>query len=280
MKRMVSILLLLVLLYRISFGKEPANAASSPNVILILADDLGYGDLSCYGQTKFHTPNIDALAAEGLRFTQHYAGAPVCAPSRSALLMAKHTGHTTIRGNKKENKNGDFPLSKDDTILPQLFKAKGYSTGIFGKWGLGYPGSSGDVNQKGFEVFFGYYGHLAAHNYYPEKLWYNNTPVSIPANKHYKQVVYAPSVIQDSVMSFLQQNKANPFFLYLATTIPHAELTAPLATVSKYKNTFGEEKPYKGIKTMKFATRYGAYDAQESPKAAYAAMIEILDKQV
>lgn len=280
--RKISLITILLLVAAIAdaFGNENNSAAGLPNVILIVADDLGYGDLSCYGQKKFQTPEIDKLAAEGMQFSQHYAGAPVCAPSRSALLTARHTGHTTIRGNKKVNKYGDFPLSATDTILPQLFKEKGYTTAMFGKWGLGYPGSSGDVSQKGFDSFFGYYGHLAAHNYHPEKLYFNNQPVAIPQNKKYSNQVYAPAVIHDSVLTFMERNSHHPFFLYIPTVIPHAELAAPSVYLQEQLNKYGTEHPYKGIKTLRFATKFGAYDAQYSPKAAFAAMLQILDKQV
>lgn len=177
MKRLFYIALLIITLLLNSFSSEKQPESPLPNVVFILADDLGYGDLSCYGQTKFHTPNIDALAKDGMLFTQYYAGAPVCAPSRSVLLTAKHTGHTTIRGNKKGSKDGDFPLKTTDTILTQLFKSKGYKTGVLGKWGVGYPGSSGDANKKGVDDFFGYYSQYAAHNYYPEMLWHNDEKV-------------------------------------------------------------------------------------------------------
>lgn len=262
------------------FGAEKKANTNPPNVILILADDLGYGDLSCYGQQKMHTPNIDALAASGMLFTQHYAGAPVCAPSRNAILTGRHTGHTTIRGNKKANKYGEFPLAATDTTLAQLFKTNGYTTGMFGKWGLGVPHSTGDVIQKGFDVFFGYYGQLQAHNHYPEKLWSNNQQVAIPENKKYSNKVYAPLMIQDSLMQFIERNKSNPFFLFMSTILPHAELAPPDSILKKYVGKLGEEKPYQGIKTVKFATKFGAYDAQKNPKAAYAAMVELLDKQV
>ncbi|MFN8236710.1 MAG: arylsulfatase [Chitinophagales bacterium] len=280
MKIKPTIYLLLIFLLFSSFNKEQLTQPSLPNIILIVADDLGYGDLSCYGQTKFQTPNIDKLAKDGILFTQHYAGAPVCAPSRCALLSAKHAGHITVRGNKKINKYGDYPLSDSDVILPQLCKQKGYITAMFGKWGLGYPGSSGDVTTKGFDEFFGYYGHLAAHNYYPEYLWHNNDQIFIKENKKYSNAVYAPILIQDSVLTFITRNKNQPFFLYLPTTIPHAELAAPAIEIDKYKDAFGKEKPYKGIKTIKIATRFGAYDAQQTPKAAFAAMIHLLDAQV
>lgn len=280
MKIKSSILLLIVFILITSFNQIPPSSDTLPNVILIIADDLGYGDLSCYGQSKFKTPNIDQLASEGILFTQHYAGAPVCAPSRCALLTAKHTGHATIRGNKKTHKQGDYPLSDTDFTLPQLYKSKGYVTGMFGKWGLGYPGSSGDVRKKGFDVFFGYYGHHAAHNYYPEFLWNNDEQVHIKENDHFSNRIYAPSLIQDSVLAFLEKNKSQPFFLYLPTTLPHAELAAPESYISRYRDAFGKETPYKGIKTIKMATRFGAYDAQQTPKAAFAAMINLLDDQV
>ncbi|MEN9447785.1 MAG: hypothetical protein RJA25_1075 [Bacteroidota bacterium] len=273
-------ILFCILFLKSGFSHDNNSFSNSPNVILILADDLGYGDLSCYGQTKFQTPNIDALTKDGMLFTQHYSGAPVCAPSRAAILTAKHIGHTTIRGNKKGNKYGDFPLSEYDTTLTQLFKSRNYTTGVFGKWGVGYPGSSGDISKKGVDVFFGYYSQLAAHNYYPEMLWSNDKKVFIPENKRYGNKVYAPNMIHDSVMIFLERNKNNPFFLYIPTIIPHAELVPPDSLTKKYKNLYGTEKPYKGIKTIRFATKYGAYGKQLYPKAAYAAMMELLDKQV
>lgn len=262
-------------------NKKEAQETTLPNIIIILADDLGYGDLSCFGQTKFQTPNIDQLASEGMIFTQHYAGAPVCAPSRSALLTAQHTGHTTVRGNKKVNKYGEYPLSDSDTILPQLCKENGYKTGMFGKWGLGYPGSSGDIIKKGFDDFFGYYGQYDAHNYHPNFLWHNNEKYSIDKNKHYSNAVYAPTLIQDSTLTFIERNKNQPFFLYVPTIIPHAELAAPTAYIELFKDKFGKEKPYKGIETLHFVTKYfGGYDKQKTPRAAYAAMIYLLDKQV
>jgi arylsulfatase A len=280
MKIKSTITLLFIFILLSSFNKKQGPPPLLPNVILIVADDLGYGDVSCYGQTKFHTPNIDQLAKEGMLFTQHYAGAPVCAPSRCALLTGRHTGHASIRGNRKTNKEGDYPLPEADVTIQQMFQKEGYTTGMFGKWGLGYPGSSGDVINKGTDFFFGYYGHLAAHNYYPEYLWNNDDKFFINKNNHYSNNVYAPALIQDSVLTFIERNKNRPFFLYLPTTIPHAELAAPESYMSKYKDKFGEEQSYKGIKTIKVATRFGAYDAQKSPKAAFAAMINVLDDQV
>lgn len=270
----------LILLGQLVFASESIPSKNKPNVILILADDLGYGDLSCYGQKNYQTPNIDALATNGIRFTQHYAGAPVCAPSRCALLTGKNLGHATIRGNKKANKYGDFPIAASDTTLAQLFKNEGYTTGMFGKWGLGVPNSTGDIQKKGFDTFFGYYGQLAAHDYYPEFLWRNNQQVPIPENKKYKNKVYAPMMLHDSVLQFLDKNKSNPFFLFIPTIIPHAELVPPDSLLVKNIGKYGHEKPYKGIKTIKFARRFGAYGVQKNPKSAFAAMMELLDKQV
>ena len=264
-----------------SFSNKIEAQETLPNIVIILADDLGYGDLSCYGQTKFQTPNIDQLAKEGILFTQHYSGAPVCAPSRSVLLTAQHTGHTTVRGNKKVNKYGEFPLSDSDIVLPQLCKEKGYATGMFGKWGLGYPGSSGDVSKKGFDDFFGYYGQYDAHNYHPKFLWHNNEKFIIDKNNHYSNAIYAPTLIHDSTLTFIERNKKQPFFLYVPTIIPHAELAAPAEYIELFKDKFGKEKPYKGIETLNFVTKYfGGYDKQKTPRAAYAAMIHLLDKQV
>ncbi len=145
----------------------------APNIIYILADDLGYGDLGCYGQKKFSTPNLDRLAAEGLRFTQHYSGSTVCAPSRSALMTGQHTGHTPIRGNMEKTPEGQVPLPDRAYTLAELLKEKGYVTGAFGKWGLGYPGSEGDPNNQGFDVFYGYNCQRLAHHYYTWHLWHN-----------------------------------------------------------------------------------------------------------
>lgn len=281
MKINTTIGLFILLIFFSSFSSQKETKETLPNIVIILADDLGYGDLSCYGQTKFQTPNIDQLAKEGIRFTQHYAGAPVCAPSRSVLLTSQHTGHTTVRGNKKANKYGEFPLSDSDIVLPQLCKEKGYATGMFGKWGLGYPGSSGDVMKKGWDDFFGYYSQLTAHNYHPEFLWHNDTKFFIDKNKHYSNAVYAPTLIHDSTLTFIERNKNQPFFLYVPTIIPHAELAAPAEDIALFKDKFGKEKPYKGIITLNFATKFfAAYDKQKTPRAAYAAMIYLLDKQV
>jgi arylsulfatase A-like enzyme len=193
-----------------------------PNIIFILADDLGYGDLGCYGQEKIKTPNLDKLAAQGLRFTQAYAGSTVCAPSRCALMTGLHTGHCRIRG------NANVPLEQQDTVVGVLLKALGYITGLIGKWGLGEADSSGAPNKQGFDYFFGFVNQGHAHNYYPDFLWRNTDKVPIPANVQLKKnvaakkVVYAHDLFTEEALQFIEKNKAGPFFLYLAYTIPHA----------------------------------------------------------
>src|SRR5512147_1735166 len=148
-----------------------ADAPKRPNIVFVIADDLGYGDLGCYGQKKIRTPNIDRLAAEGMRFTQHYSGNAVCAPSRCVLMTGKHPGHAFVRDNREVQPEGQVPLPADAITLPKLLKAQGYTTGAFGKWGLGGPGSSGDPLRQGIDRFFGYNCQRVAHNYYPTHLW-------------------------------------------------------------------------------------------------------------
>ncbi len=156
--------------------------AAKPNIIYILADDLGYGDLSCYGQKHFKTPNIDRMAREGMLFTQHYAGCAVSAPSRSSLMTGQTTGHTPIRGNKEYANEGQWPLPEKTVTIPKLLKEAGYVTGGFGKWGLGYPGSEGDPNNQGFDKFYGFNCQRLAHNYYPSHLWDNQGKVILEGN--------------------------------------------------------------------------------------------------
>lgn len=174
----------------------PAFAQEKPNVVFIIADDLGYGDLSCYGQEKFLTPNIDKLALSGTRFTRAYSGTTVSAPSRASLMTGLHTGHAPIRGNKEIKPEGQAPLPTGSYTLFHLFKDAGYATGAFGKWGLGYPGSSGDPVNQGIDCFFGYNCQRKAHNYYPAYLWSNDTKVMLPENAAGKSVTYSPDLIQ------------------------------------------------------------------------------------
>ncbi|MBN2813660.1 MAG: sulfatase-like hydrolase/transferase [Bacteroidales bacterium] len=175
---------------------EPVKEPQRPNIIYILADDLGYGDLSCYGQQRFSTPNIDRLAEDGIWFTQHYSGATVCAPSRSSLLTGLHTGHTPVRGNEEIMPEGQWPMPADTYTLAEMLQEAGYATGAFGKWGLGYPGSEGDPNKQGFDEFYGYNCQRFAHHYYPFYLWHNQEQVFLDGNEGQGKDTYArnPSI--------------------------------------------------------------------------------------
>ncbi|KAA5823674.1 arylsulfatase [Algibacter amylolyticus] len=250
-----------------------------PNIIYILADDLGYGDLSCYGQEKFNTPNIDKLASKGLLFTQHYAGSTVCAPSRSALLTGLHTGHTPIRGNKEVKPEGQHPIPDDTFTLAEALKKGGYVTGAFGKWGLGYPGSEGDPLNQGFDVFFGFNCQRLGHHYYPYHLWSNKDSIVLKGNVGHKKEVYAPTLIHKQSLEFLERNKDTTFFMYVPTIIPHAELVAPDSIMAKYKSKYLPEKHFKGTDGGA-VYRQGSYESQPDAHAAFVAMIEVMDNQV
>lgn len=279
-----------------------------PNIILIVADDLGYGELGAYGQQIIQTPNLDALAANGMRFTQFYAGSPVCAPSRYVLLTGMHTGHAFIRGNdewtsrgnvwnykeavKNPNLEGQRPIPDSTLTLSEVMKQAGYQTAIVGKWGLGAPFSEGVPNQQGFDYFFGYNCQRQAHNLYPAHLWENERKVGLandtipPGTKlgtnadpydeaayvAYDQPDYAPAEMQQRALDFIRNRKEDsPFMLYYATPIPHVPLQVPKAYVTKYREIIGDEEPYLGQQGY-FPHRY--------PKAAYAGMINYLDDQI
>jgi arylsulfatase A-like enzyme len=194
------------------------SAAFKPNVIFILADDLGYGDLGCYGQKQIKTPCLDRMATEGMRFTQFYAGTTVCAPSRCSLMTGKHTGHTTVRGNRRP----EASLLGNETTLAQVFKEAGYATALIGKWSLGGNDTPGAPNLRGFDYFFGYPSQTSAHNYYPPFLWRNNEPYEPEGNKMGIKQHYSHDLFMDEAMSFVRTNRERPFFLYLSVTIPHA----------------------------------------------------------
>lgn len=254
MNKINALILPLVMAITISCGSNDAkpsveeNATVSsqiskkPNIIYILADDLGYGDLSSYGQEKFKTPNIDKLASKGMMFTQHYSGSTVCAPSRSALLTGMHTGHTVVRGNKEVRPEGQHPIPDNTFTLAEQLKKAGYKTGAFGKWGLGFPGSTGDPNNQGFDVFYGYNCQRFGHHYYPHHLWSNQDSIVLNKNKGSLKGTYAPSLIHTKTLEFLEQNKDSTFFLYVPSIIPHAELAAPQKYMKKYQGEFLPEK--------------------------------------
>ena len=202
-----------------SLAAGAAEAAARPNIIFILADDLGYGDLGCYGQQRIKTPNLDRLAAEGIRFTQAYSGATVCAPSRCCLMTGKHGGHATVRGNKRP----EVGLRPDEVTLPALLKKAGYRTALSGKWGLGGPSTRSMPNQRGFDEFFGYLDQLHAHNSYPEHLWQNEEEVFLTENWFNRRKKFAPDLFTEKALEFVKRRESRPFFLYLAYTVPHAD---------------------------------------------------------
>ena len=250
-----------------------------PNIVFILADDLGYGDLGCYGQTNFRTPNIDKLANNGMLFTQYYSGSTVCAPSRSSLMTGQHTGNTFIRGNKGVKPEGQYPIASSVVTAAELLKEAGYVTGAFGKWGLGPPGSEGDPNMQGFDQFYGYNCQTLGHNYYPYHLWNNQTKVILTENSGRSTGTYGPEIIHKNALNFIEENKDTTFFLYYPSIIPHAELLAPENYMTKFRGKFLPENQYKGTDDGR-RFRKGGYCSQNEAHAAFAAMINILDDQV
>jgi len=260
--------------------KRDKLGAPKPNIIYILADDLGYGDLGCYGQKRFQTPNLDRMAREGMLFTQHYAGCAVCAPSRSSLMTGLTTGHTPIRGNKGVAPEGQWPLPASAFTVARMLKEVGYSTGCFGKWGLGYPGSEGDPNNQGFDEFYGFNCQSLAHNYFPDHLWENQKKVILAGNSGDKFEEYAPKLIHRHALQFIDKNKAHPFFLYYASTIPHAELMLPEKNLKEFRGKLLPEKGFKGVDPGQPGFRKGPYGSQPEVHAAFAAMVTLLDKQV
>ena len=252
-----------------------------PNIVFIMADDLGYGHLGCYGQEKIQTPHIDRLAGEGMRFTQAYAGSTVCAPSRAVLMTGQHGGHASVRGN-----SGGIPLRENDVTVAEVLQQAGYTTGCFGKWGLGEAGTSGVPTEQGFDEFVGYLHQIHAHFYYPEYLWKNEEKFPLPGNilsggsargarqpgnAGGRRTQYAPEVIMQHALRFMRANQDRPFFCYLPTVIPHVELEAPREEFEQYAGQFEEEAckdPRPG------------YAGNQQPKATLAAMISYLDNNV
>ncbi len=244
-----------------------------PNIIYILADDLGYGDLGCYGQKQIQTPNLDQMAAEGMRFTAHYAGSTVCAPSRCCLMTGYHTGHALIRG------NATVPLRPQDVTIPEVLQPAGYRSALIGKWGLGEAGSTGVPTKQGFDYFYGYLNQIRAHNFYPEFLWRNEEKVELDNEVIYtetgyskgvgsaavKQVDYSHDLFTQEALQFLRDNADLPFYLYLAFTIPHANNEYWLL------DGHGMEVP-----------EYGMYADKDWPEAqkGLAAMITRMDRDI
>jgi arylsulfatase A len=275
---------------RVMADAPPPSTAARPNVIFLLADDLGYGDIGCYGQKKIHTPNIDRLAAEGMRMMVHYSGNAVCAPSRCVLLTGLHPGHTYIRDNMEfPGGEGQAPVPTNSLTLPLTLKKLGYTTGCFGKWGLGPVGSTGDPQKQGIDHFYGYNCQRQAHNYYPTHLWDNDQKVPLdnpafsPGQKlpagadpndpasyaRYRGKEYAPDLISVQALKFIGDNKDKPFFLYYATTVPHLALQVPEDSLKEYEGM--PDEPYVGNR---------AYLPNRTPHATYAAMITRMDREI
>jgi arylsulfatase A len=255
-------------------GQTRSDAqALRPNIIIIQADDLGYGDLSAYGQAAFQTPALDRLAREGMRFTHYYAGSTVCAPSRSALMTGLHTGHTWIRG------NGEFPLRAEDVTIAQVLKDAGYRTAVIGKWGLGQPGTTGQPDKKGFEYSFGFLDHRHAHRQYTDHLYRNLERVPTDPDTQYVNDLFT-----DEARAFIEAGDARPFFLYLNYTVPHAELRVPEDSLKEHTGKF-DEKPFVNAVADGRATGPSrgpslGYRSQPTPKAAFAAMITRMDRDI
>jgi arylsulfatase A-like enzyme len=246
--------------FRQDAGQRP------PNIIFIMADDLGYGDLGCYGQTKIRTPHIDALAAEGLRFTDAYSGCTVCAPSRSVLMTGLHMGHTSVRCNP-----GGVPLLPGDVTVGEVLKRARYATGCFGKWALGPIGTAGVPWKHGFDEFFGYLHQVHAHSYYPEFLYTNDREYPLKGNTEGKRITYSHDVIANRTLDFIRRRRKEPFFCYVPFTIPHRELLVPEDSLAEYKGRFPEDVP---------VAERQYYGDQPAPRATLAAMITRMDRDV
>ncbi|WP_321996603.1 arylsulfatase [Draconibacterium orientale] len=265
--------LLFVFSFILGFSFLNSKVASAQNntpvnVIYIMADDLGIGDVGVYGQDVIKTPAIDALAKNGMVFTQHYSGSTVCAPSRCTIMTGKHTGHSFVRGNKgvtaSDGVKYDYPMAGNEITVAELMKQKNYQTACVGKWGLGGPNSEGHPNKQGFDYFFGYLGQGNAHRYYPEFLYENEEKIKL------KKEVYSHSLIMDKALEFIDRSADKPFFLYLTPTIPHADIDIPEELIGDYDGKFHEIPHPDGQH----------YIAQQKPKAVYAAMVSLLDKDV
>ena len=248
-------------------------ATEQPNIIFILADDLGYADVGFNGQRHIQTPNLDMLAEEGMVFTQHYAGSTVCMPSRCCLMTGKHTGHATVRGNPGWTATGNLVnIGPDDVTVAEELKRAGYKTAIVGKWGLAEGGDdAGMPLRNGFDYFFGFRTHIAAHHYYPKALWRNDTKFNLPQNRTAeKQGDYSHDLITEEALDWLRGKRDGPFFLYLAYTIPHFELTVPSDSKKQYEG--------KGFASRKMHP--GHYHHDEDGNITYAGMVSRMDRDI
>ncbi|WP_044300540.1 arylsulfatase [Rhodopirellula sallentina] len=252
-----------------AFAVNVSHAADKPNIIYILADDLGYGDLGCFGQKKILTPNIDQLCAKGMKFTNHHSGSTVCAPSRAVLLTGKHTGHCTVRGNGSKHNLRD---GHEDVTIAEVLKGAGYHTAMIGKAGTGCNVSPGQPNRKGFDYFYGFNGHGPAHHYFPPVVYRNEREIHFAKNKNHTGDTYIHDEFMREVMHYLDEHgkTERPFFLHYAAMIPHASLVAPEEWVAKYRGKVKEEKQ----------VSRGNYARCDEPKATFAGMVSRLDWEV
>ncbi|MDF1752724.1 MAG: arylsulfatase [Verrucomicrobiales bacterium] len=255
---------LIALAVAIGSSLQGAENKQPPNIIYMLLDDAGYGDLSCYGQKKFTTPNIDKLATEGIKFSDHYSGSTVCAPTRCVLMTGMHTGHSFVRGNREIQPEGQAAMPADIQTIPRILKKGGYTTGAFGKWGLGYPGSESDPMEH-FDRFYGYNCQRCAHTYYPDHLWNDREKQELDGK------TYAHDLITEQTLDFIKENKDKPFFAYLAITIPHAAMHVP----DEYSAPFRKKFP-------QFEDKIGKYAGPPvtNPIAAFAGMMKKVDDDV
>ena len=255
------------LLTCLSFAVTAATSVAKPNIIYILLDDAGYGDLSCYGQTKFLTPHIDRLASEGMKFTNHYSGSTVCAPTRSVIMSGLHTGHTPSRGNREIRPVGQFPIPAGTFTIAEALKNAGYATGAFGKWGLGNPGSEGDPIHQGFDRFFGYNCQRNAHTYYPTWLFDDLRKIELDGK------TYAHDLIMDKTVEWIDRQHDKPFFCFLPVTIPHAAMHVPEKYAAPFRKKFPE-----------FENKVGRYGNNKpfakNPAAQFAGMMTALDEGI
>ena len=267
---------ILFLFITICVSSIPSIQAQPPNIIFILADDLGYADIGCYGQQKIETPNLDKLAAAGLKYTQFYSGSTVCGPARCSFMTGLHTGHTVIRGNKQFQPEGQTPLPDSVQTIANLLQQNGYATAAFGKWGLGFNQNSGDPNKKGFDRFYGYNCQSLAHDYYPLYLWDNHTKVDLSINKQYDSV-YSAALIQQEAIAYIKKSGDKPFFLYLPYTLPHGDVIGPHDDLYQYYAAKFNEPKLTGSQLKK---REHTVTAEPLPHAQFAAMIGRLDRYV
>jgi arylsulfatase A len=264
---MKALLLIPLLLTATAFA---ASSAQRPNIVFIMADDLGYGDIGPFGQKLIRTPNLDRLAAEGTCFTQYYAGGSVCSPTRSVLMTGQHTGHTRIRGNHGQTGLARVPLKASDVTVAEVMKSAGYATAIAGKWGLGEPGTEGIPNRQGFDRWFGYLNNDLAEFYYPEKIWRNEEEITLPGNIGGRRGQYSNDLMTEEALSFIDENQSKPFFLYLAYTIPHSLLEVPEDSLVEYRGKFPEPA----------AEATGGKNNVPEPRGTFAAMVTRLDREV